>query len=71
MFLKADNSENAFKLKAMLNVETKQNLRNALYKKTDMLNYLLLYRYDKYRASSEACHSIFVQSFFLPSAFRV
>ena len=41
MFLKADNSENEFNLKARLNVETKQNLRNALHKKTNMLMYLL------------------------------
>ena len=41
MFLKADNSENEFNLKARLNVETKQNLRNALHKKTNMLIYLL------------------------------
>ena len=39
MFLKADNSENEFNLKARLNVETKQNLRNALHKKTNMLIY--------------------------------
>ena len=41
MFLIADNSENEFNLKARLNVETKQNLRNALHKKTNMLIYLL------------------------------
>ena len=41
MFLKADNSENEFNLKARLNVETKQNLRNALHNKTNMLIYLL------------------------------
>ena len=41
MFLKVDNSEYEFNLKARLNVETKQNLRNALHKKTRMLIYLL------------------------------
>lgn len=41
MFLKAENSENEFNLKARLNVETKQNLRNALHNKTNMLIYLL------------------------------
>ena len=47
MFLKADNSENEFNLKARLNVETKQNLRNALHNKTrlsDMINTVLLLR---------------------------
>ena len=41
MFLKAENSENEFNLKARLNVETKQYLRNALHNKTNMLIYLL------------------------------
>ena len=41
MFLKADNSENEFNLKPRLNIETKQNLRNALHKKTNMLIYFL------------------------------
>ena len=41
IFLRFDNSENEFNMKARLKDETKQILRNALHKKTDMLMYLL------------------------------
>ena len=41
IFLRFDNGENEFNMKARLKDETKSILRNALHKKTDMLMYLL------------------------------
>ena len=41
IFLRFDNSESEFNMKARLKDETKQILRNALHKKTHMLMYLL------------------------------